>query len=106
MGDFCYPRPMLDHVLAQADLMDRMIGRVGVNPAVIARLDRGMTWYAARTRCIECSHPRECRAWVDGSAPGTAPPDFCPNAALFRSCLSKAPRGGAGALTDASPQRT
>ena len=32
MGDFCYSRPMLDHVLSQADLMDRMIDRVGVNP--------------------------------------------------------------------------
>jgi hypothetical protein len=89
MGDLCYSRPMLDHVLAQADLMDRMIERVGVNPAVIARLDRGMTWYAARTRCIECTHVRECRAWVDGSAPGTAPPDFCPNAKLFQSCKSE-----------------
>lgn len=89
MGDFCYSRPMLDHVLAQADLMDRMIDRVGVNPAVVARLDRGMTWYAARTRCIECSHSRECRAWVDGTAAGTAPPDFCPNGRLFESCQSE-----------------
>jgi Family of unknown function (DUF6455) len=89
MGDFCYSRPMLDHVLAQADLMDRMIDRVGVNPAVVARLDRGMTWYAARTRCIECSHSRECRAWVDGTAAGTAPPDFCPNGKLFESCQSE-----------------
>jgi len=89
MGDFCYSRPMLDHVLSQADLMDRMIDRVGVNPAVVARLDRGMTWYAARTRCIECSHSRECRTWVDGTAAGTAPPDFCPNGRLFESCQSE-----------------
>ena len=92
MGDFCYSRPMLDHVLAQADLMDRMIERVGVNPAVVARLDRGMTWYAARTRCVECNHSRECRAWVNGSAPGTSPPGFCPNAALFQSCQSEVVR--------------
>ena len=78
MGDFCYSRPMLDHVLAQADLMDRMIDRVGVNPAVVARLDRGMTWYAARTRCIECSHSRECRAWVAGTKEGNTHTNFCP----------------------------
>lgn len=89
MGDFCYSRPMLDRVLSQAELMDRMIERVGVNPAVVARLDHGTAWYAARTRCIECRHVRECRAWVDGSTPGTPPPDFCPNAALFRACQSE-----------------
>jgi hypothetical protein len=89
MGDFCYSRPMLERVFAQAELMDRMIERVGVNPAVVARLDRGMTWYAARTRCIECAHARECRAWVDGSEPTAAPPEFCPNAALFASCRSE-----------------
>ena len=100
MGDFCYSRPMLDHVLAQADLMDRMIDRVGVNPAVVARLDRGKTWYAARTRCIECSHSRECRAWVDGSAPGTSPPDFCPNGKLFQSCQSEVLRAACLVPTD------
>ena len=100
MGDFCYPRPMLDHVLAQADLMDRMIERVAVNPAVVARLDRGMTWYAARTRCIECRHARECRAWVDDGAHGTAPPEFCPNAALFQSCQSEVLRDRGVVPTD------
>jgi hypothetical protein len=91
---------MLDRVFSQAELMDRMIERVGINPAVVARLDRGMTWYAARTRCIECCHARECRAWVDDGRPSAAPPDFCPNAALFQSCRSEVLRDGGIVPTD------
>jgi hypothetical protein len=42
VSDFCYSRPMLDRVMRQAELMDRMMGHVGVDPAPAARLDKGM----------------------------------------------------------------
>ena len=41
MGDFCQRRPMLERVFAQADLMDRVMERVGVDAPTAARLDRG-----------------------------------------------------------------
>ena len=89
MGDLCYSRPMLDRVLSQAELMDRMIESVGVDPMALARLDRGMAWYEGRTRCIDCRHERQCRDWVEQQAALATPPDFCANAALFRACLAE-----------------
>jgi uncharacterized protein DUF6455 len=90
MGDLCYSRPMLDRVLSQAELMDRMIDHVGVDPMALARLDRGMAWYEGRTRCIDCHHERQCRDWLGQHAAAATPPDFCVNAELFRACLSEA----------------
>ena len=87
MGDFCFSRPMLDRIFRQAELMDRMIERVGAKPAAIARVDRGMAWYEARTKCIDCRHEQACRDWLERSPASPAQPDFCANAELFRSCL-------------------
>ena len=54
MSDFCYSRPMLNRVLQQAELMDRMMERLGLDLAAAARLENGTVWYEARTRCIAC----------------------------------------------------
>jgi hypothetical protein len=88
MSDFCYSRPILDRIILQTELMDRMMERVGVNPAVAARVDRGMAWYEARTRCIACCRERQCRDWLTPSETKAvlAPPEFCHNAAFFHSC--------------------
>jgi hypothetical protein len=86
MTDFCYSRPMLNRILRHAELMDRMMERVGVNSAVAARLDRGMAWYEARTRCVACSNERQCRDWLGSAETGSCanPPAFCHNAKFFR----------------------
>ena len=86
MSDFCYSRPMLDRVFRQAELMDRVMERLGVDPAMAARVDRGTAVYEARTRCIACSHERECRHWLEGSGVHASPADFCPNADFLRYC--------------------
>ncbi|MGE0850972.1 MAG: DUF6455 family protein [Hyphomicrobiaceae bacterium] len=88
MGDFCQRRPMLERVFAQADLMDRVMERVGVDAPTAARLDRGMTWYEARSRCIACPYDRQCREWVAptaDAAPRSAPL-YCENADFFDVC--------------------
>ena len=41
MSDLCFSWPMLKHVLSQTELMDQMMSRLGVNPAVAVRIDRG-----------------------------------------------------------------
>jgi hypothetical protein len=67
MSDFCYSRPTFNRIFGQAELMDRMMGRVGVNPAIAARIDQGMAWYEARMNCISCCHEHECRNWLECS---------------------------------------
>jgi Family of unknown function (DUF6455) len=50
------------------------------------RIDRGMAWYEARSRCIACADQQKCRSWLARSRTGKSysPPEFCPNAAFFR----------------------
>ena len=79
MSDFCYSWPVLNRIFHQVELMDRMMGLVGVNSAVAAGVDKGVAWYEARTNCISCCHERECRNWLECSEGLPVPPDFCPN---------------------------
>lgn len=88
MSDYCYGFPLLNQVLKQVELMDRMIDRLGLTPIEVIRYDKGASWYEARTRCIDCQTVNECKVWlaktaIDGAAPEQ--PAFCPNAALFGS---------------------
>jgi hypothetical protein len=85
VSDFCYSRSMFDRVFRQAELMDRMMERVGVNAAAAARIDKGMAWYEARTKCIACCSDRQCRDWLARSEAQalSEAPKFCHNAEFF-----------------------
>ena len=88
MSDYCYSFPVFKRVLERAEMMDRMVKTVDVNPLVAARVENGMAWYEARTRCLECASGEQCRAWL-ANAPITEVsdvPDLCPNANFFREC--------------------
>ena len=67
MSDFCYSRPMLNRVMRQAEVMDRMIEAVGVDPVVVAPR-QGYGWYAARSRCIACRNEAQCADWLRKSS--------------------------------------
>jgi hypothetical protein len=54
--------PMLSRALHQAELMDRMMECLGVDPATAARLENGMAWYDARSQCIGCHSERRRRS--------------------------------------------
>ena len=86
MSDFCYSWPLFNRVFRQAARMDRMMDRVGVSPSVAVRLESGMAWYEARTRCIDCVNEQSCRNWLESASPLSAAPDFCPNAQFFQEC--------------------
>jgi hypothetical protein len=88
MSDFCYSRPVLNRILQHAELMDRMMERVGIDRAAAIRLENGMAWYDARTRCIACHSGQQCQYWLERAAvePCVGPPDFCLNSAFFRRC--------------------
>ena len=94
MSDFCYDRPMLDRIFRKAELMDRVMERVGVDLPAAARLERGMAWYEARTRCIACCDERQCQAWLACSKPATTLPPSCPNGDFFHRCRSSRPDNG------------
>ncbi len=89
MSDFCFSWPMLNRILRQAKLMDRMMSRLGVNPAVAVRIDRGATFYEARRRCIDCRWVGACRDWLTSSEAPPASAKFCRNAAFFEECLKR-----------------
>jgi hypothetical protein len=83
---------MMQRVLQQAELMDRMMHCIGVEPVRAGRIEEGMAWYEARSRCIACIHDQRCRDWL-AARQGTSqpePPGFCQNAEFFRS--AKQPR--------------
>ena len=83
MSDFCYSRSMFDRVFRQAELMDRMMERVGVNAAAAARIDKGMAWYEARTKCIACCSDRQCRLRGAGLIGGA---EILSQRRVFRCC--------------------
>jgi len=95
MSDFSHGRPMLDRIFRHAELMDRVMERLGIDPSVAARLDRGMAWYEARTRCLACRDERQCWLWLEQTDPvPTAPPLPCATAEFFRRCRVSHPLGG------------
>jgi hypothetical protein len=84
--------PLFNRILAQADLMDRMMERMDADPLVAIRRDGGATFYDARSRCIDCAADRQCRNWLD-AAPSTEPqvvPTFCVNSDFIKSCREEA----------------
>ena len=79
--------PMFHRVWRRAELTDRMIGELRVDPIVAARLDKGDAYREACTNCLTCSGASECRNWLDAPERLPLPPDFCPNTRYFERCL-------------------
>jgi hypothetical protein len=73
----------------QTKLMDKMMARLGVNPAVAAAVDGSLAWHEARTKCLFCSNVLQCRAWLVGGAPQRGAAEFCPNRIFFQDCFSE-----------------
>jgi hypothetical protein len=82
-----------------AELMDRLLQALGVNPAAAARKDGGKASAEARATCLYCRNCRACEDWLDAGDGLPLPEDFCPNASFFRELTSSA--GVAGAIDKA-----
>lgn len=77
--------PMLRDVLGRQALMDDMMQRCAVDVLDLIRSDRGQSFAEARAKCRLCLSARTCREWLLASrGEPDYPPDFCPNACLFR----------------------
>lgn len=86
MTDFCYRFPVFNRVLTQADVMDRMLETLEIDPIDAARCDAGMSWFEARTRCIDCLNDRQCRQWLEQTRRAEAAPEFCANRDFLQQC--------------------
>ena len=75
------------------ELMKRMMERVGVAPVEAVRVDGGLAWLEARTKCIFCRHVETCCNWLEGSDTSTTPEDFCPISKFFESCAEHSSTG-------------
>jgi hypothetical protein len=64
--------------------MERMMQRRGLDADAAQRVDGGLAFKEARAKCRYCLHEEQCRRWLTIRMPKTSP-DFCPNAAFFRS---------------------
>jgi hypothetical protein len=67
------------------ELMRRMMERVGVAPVEAVRVDGGLAWLEARTKCIFCRHAGECRSWLEEAKTPSATAVFCANSKFFDS---------------------
>ena len=81
-----YGWSILDRNSPHPELMQRMMERMAVNTTMGVRVDGGMAWCEARTKCIFCRHEEECRHWLDGWEAPREPPDFCPLVEFFGWC--------------------
>ncbi len=88
MSDRPYGFPIVNRVVAQADLMDRLMAQCGADPLVTIRRDGGTSWLAARSRCIECVADSMCRQWLDAESchPPRCVEAFCPNRSFIEAC--------------------
>ena len=78
--------PMFRTVERQASRLSEMMERLDVDPSKLVRLRAGEAFAEARTKCLQCSHARECLLWLDADPPSGEAPHFCPNFELFETC--------------------
>lgn len=72
----------------RAHLMGQMLETIGaMDPDARGKCLEGELRTAA-SRCICCSHTRQCATWLqENTAGATAPFEDCPNAALFKEWM-------------------
>lgn len=79
--------PTVALVEKRANRLHEVIKALGINPAKLARLDRGAAYQQAREKCLYCSFADECVAWLsNGHTLNRDAADFCPNRDCFDRC--------------------
>lgn len=70
---------MVDH----ADLMDRMMLKLGVRGKLAEHANAGSVMRRAANRCLSCEHGGECKTWLEGHDDAREAPAYCRNHDLF-----------------------
>jgi hypothetical protein len=78
---------ILDRNSRHPGLMEQMMQRMNVDLSAASRVDGGMAWCEARTKCIFCRCKSECVYWLGGLEDAGDPRKFCPNVEFFRHCV-------------------
>jgi hypothetical protein len=81
--------PRFLRVWRQAELMDRMLERQGIDAIVAARLDGGAAFMAARRACLGCHHSHMCEQLLEALPGSPLSPSFCANADFFDRCRER-----------------
>ena len=87
------------------ELMNRIMEQMGVDPNEAARIDGGLAWQEARTKCLFCRRVGTCWKWVEGLEAQTTPAEFCPNVRFFCCCVERGEKGH-GAYSQMIRERT
>ncbi|MGD9804003.1 MAG: DUF6455 family protein [Hyphomicrobiaceae bacterium] len=82
--------PMADRVWHLADLLDRMIGRVGV-AGTAGRVDGGEGLRQAAKTCLLCDATVMCERFLAARDIETEIPSFCPNRQFLLRCRELPP---------------
>lgn len=86
MGQSSPSLPMAERVWHLADLLGRMIERVGVSGAA-GRLDGGEGLQQATRNCMHCRATAQCERFLAEADREAGIPVFCPNRAFLNRCL-------------------
>ena len=74
---------LLDQSSPVPELMVRMMDHMAVDWKTAERIDGGLAWYAARSKCVFCRHEADCLSWLESPV---SMPAFCPNVKFFNQC--------------------
>ena len=79
---------ILDCRSRHPDLMERMMQHMNVSPLAAARVDGGMAWCEARTKCIFCRRENECARWHEHPEGNIRFPPILPERRVFSAMCS------------------
>lgn len=79
--------PMFHRVWRRAELTDRMVCELGINPIAAVKLDDGQAYREACITCLTCAAPNTCRNWLNSESRLPVSSEFCPNSRFFERCL-------------------
>ena len=74
---------MYKRLIRQADLMDTMVDKLGVRPALEGRADQAGVMRRAANRCMSCTESAACQQWLDDHETASEAPQYCRNHDLF-----------------------
>ena len=76
--------PRLEQVRRHQKLMDRMMVTSGVDIYSAARVNGGLAFFEASTKCRLCQHEDSCVLWLEAAERLEISPGFLPQRRLFR----------------------
>lgn len=74
---------------SRADLMDRMMRKLGLAEEMKQLPDHAGVYRRAANRCLSCDQPDACEEWLNANTDPASAPPFCRNSELFDRVLAR-----------------